>query len=262
MLLVSSFFKLAKCSYTPCYITLALECYTVVTNIICLAIYRKESKYPNHWYSLLLLLKFLKGSLQRTLSPKTIIFLLKSFINFLTFFLTTTFTTKLYVLYFFFSNPKCYSVFQICFFCTFCSGWKLMSVYCSLSHLKPVKLFKSENPGFCNLLFPTRAPCDTEQITTCRFPFDVDLFLFQFDVLFYALIRWETQGVKLHFRWENTSLSQGSPLFKLLHGKAIRKPTMGEWICLVAAGGLEGKAHPSRQTALGILLPARRWEWS
>lgn len=48
-------------------------------------------------------------------------------------------------------------------------------------------------------------------------------------MLFYSLICWETQGVKLHFRCENTSLSQkqGSPLFKLLYRESCQKTNNG-----------------------------------
>lgn len=46
---------------------------------------------------------------------------------------------------------------SIILYILFNAGRKLISVYCSLSHLTTSQTFKSVNPDLCNLLFPIRA---------------------------------------------------------------------------------------------------------
>lgn len=81
-------------------------------------------------------------------------------------------------------------------------------------------------------------------------------------MLFYALICWETQGVKLHFRWENTSLSQkqGSPLFQQLSRESCQKTNNGGATlhfhsCTASSVVPVGEVQSSHQTALTILCP-------
>lgn len=120
----------------------------------------------------------------------------------------------------------------------------------------PGKLFESVNPDLCNFLSEHCKVGSKLQPTVffVRWSF----FLFWFDVIFYALICWETQGVRLHFRCENTSLSQkqGSPLLKLFHGKAVNKPTMGNEPVLPRMNSNRDpvrKAHSRRWSAQAIL---------
>lgn len=128
----------------------------------------------------------------------------------------------------------------------------------------PGKLFESVNPDLCNFLSEHCKVGSKLQPTVffVRWSF----FLFWFDVLFYALICWETQGVRLHFRCENTSLSQkqGSPLLKLFHGKAVNKPTMGNEPALPQ---LNSNRDPVEQLTQGAdrlrqFSPLEQWGWS
>lgn len=133
-----------------------------------------------------------------------------------------------------------------------------------LSHQVTRQTLWKCKPRFCNFLSEHCKVGSKLQPTV--FFVCWSFFLFWFDVLFYALICWETQGVRLHFRCENTSLSQkqGSPLLKLFHGKAVNKPTMGNEPALPQ---LKSNRDPVGQLTQGAdrlrqFCPLEQWGWS